>query len=120
MKKNLFFSIAVIFAIHYLRKTNPVPVLLTFPMMAQFWLGQIDALVALGLAMVMGYLGDLTDEDLMKRPIEGTNHIKWQLGHLIAAEHQMIEGVAPGSMPPLPEGFAEKHKKDTQNCGRKT
>lgn len=63
--------------------------------------------------VVMGYLGDLSDEDLMKRPVEGTNHIKWQLGHLIAAEHQMIASIAPDAMPPLPDGFAEKHKKDT-------
>lgn len=52
------FTISVLFVIQYIRKTNPLPILLTFPMMAQFWLGQIDALVALGLAMVMGYLGN--------------------------------------------------------------
>lgn len=59
------------------------------------------------------YLDDLTDEELLVRPTAGANHIAWQLGHLIKAENGMINAVCPGSMPPLPEGFAEKHKKET-------
>ena len=59
------------------------------------------------------YLSDLTDEEMMHRPHSGCNHIKWQMGHLIASEHQMIDGVAPGSMPALPEGFADKYGKET-------
>jgi hypothetical protein len=58
-----------------------------------------------------GYLSDLTDEQLMVRPVPGTNHIAWQLGHLLSAEHMFIEGICPGVMPPLPAGFAEKHNK---------
>ncbi len=61
----------------------------------------------------MGYIDDMTDDELMKRPHEQCNHIKWQLGHLISSENQMIGGVAPGSMPALPEGFAEKYAKET-------
>ena len=60
-----------------------------------------------------GYLADLTDAELMKRPAPGCNHINWQLGHLIASEHQMTEKIAPGSMPPLPAGFAEKYAPGT-------
>jgi hypothetical protein len=60
-----------------------------------------------------GYLGDLTDEELMARPVEGCNHIAWQLGHLISSERHMVEAVCPGSSPELPEGFAEKHNKET-------
>jgi uncharacterized damage-inducible protein DinB len=63
--------------------------------------------------VVQAYLGDLTDEELLIRPVEGTNHIAWQLGHLVSSEHSVIEAVAPGKMPALPEGFAEKHKKQT-------
>lgn len=59
------------------------------------------------------YLEDLTDEEMMHRPHPDCNHIKWQMGHLIASENQMIEGVAPGSMPSLPAGFAEKYGKET-------
>ena len=59
------------------------------------------------------YLADLSDADLMLRVVPGINHIKWQLGHLIASEHKMLESMFPGSMPPLPAGFAEKHTKET-------
>lgn len=59
------------------------------------------------------YLADLSDEDMLQRPHPDCNHIKWQLGHLISSEHQMIRGVAPGSMPELPEGFAERYTKET-------
>jgi hypothetical protein len=61
----------------------------------------------------MAYVGDLDDTDLLRRPAPGCNHINWQLGHLIAAEHMMIDKVAPGSIPPLPSGFAEKYTKET-------
>src|SRR5579872_3994156 len=60
-----------------------------------------------------GYLGDLTDSELLLRPVPGANHIAWQLGHLIVAEHDMMEEAYPGSMPALPAGFAEKYTKDT-------
>lgn len=60
-----------------------------------------------------GYVADLSDADLLVRPVPGINHIAWQLGHLITAEHGMIEGCCPGTMPPLPAGFAERHAKET-------
>ncbi len=63
-------------------------------------------------SVVLGYLGDLTDEDLMRRPAPNANHIAWQLGHLIDAEHQLNNMVCPDSMPALPEGFAEQHSKE--------
>ena len=59
------------------------------------------------------YLDDLTDEEMMRRPAENCNHIKWQLGHLIASDHQMVNGCCEGAMPALPEGFAEKYSKET-------
>jgi hypothetical protein len=59
------------------------------------------------------YLTDLSDDELMKRPHPGCNHLKWQLGHLISSEHQMVSGLLPGAMPALPEGFAEKYSKET-------
>lgn len=61
----------------------------------------------------MSYLSDLSDADLLVRPVPGANHIAWQLGHLIVSEHQLMEAAFPGSMPKLPEGFAEKHSKET-------
>jgi hypothetical protein len=59
------------------------------------------------------YLEDLTDKEMMARPCPGCNHINWQVGHLISAEHGMIEQVLPGSMPELPAGFKEKYAKET-------
>lgn len=59
------------------------------------------------------YLGDLTDEEMMHRPAPGCNHIKWQVGHLIASENSMINQCIPGALPPLPDGFAEKYSKET-------
>ena len=50
---------------------------------------------------------------MLKRPAPGANHVAWQLGHLISAETRLVEAAKPGSMPPLPEGFAERHSKDT-------
>ena len=68
--------------------------------------------IDMGKMVCMGYLGDLTDAEMMKRPSAGCNHITWQVGHLITSEHDMIEKVAPGSMPKLPAGFAEKYTKE--------
>ena len=73
----------------------------------------IQISIDMGKMVSMSYLSDLTDAELMKRPCAGCNHIKWQIGHLIISEHSMIEGIAPGSMPKLPEGFASKYSKET-------
>ncbi len=63
--------------------------------------------------VVNAYLDDLEDKDLLLRPVETANHIAWQLGHLIAAENKMTNAICPGSMPDLPEGFAERYTKET-------
>ena len=59
------------------------------------------------------YLKDLSDADLLVRPVSGANHIAWQLGHLINAEAnlaKMIPGTTPAEIPP---GFAEKYTSET-------
>jgi hypothetical protein len=66
----------------------------------------------------MGYLGDLTDEEMMKRPCAGCNHIIWQIGHLIASECDMVKKIAPDSMPDLPAGFAEKYTSETSKSDK--
>ena len=63
-------------------------------------------------AILNAYLGDLTDSDLLIRPVPGQNHIAWQMGHLISSERSMVEGIRPGSCPALPEGFDEAHNRD--------
>ena len=62
--------------------------------------------------VAMAYLGDMTDEELMMRPHVSCNHVNWQVGHLIAAEHEMMSNIAPGAMPDVPEGFAAKYSKE--------
>src|SRR4051794_30444684 len=58
------------------------------------------------------YLGDLTDEELLLRPVPGQNHIAWQLGHLLSSERHFVELVKRGSCPALPAGFDEAHNKE--------
>jgi hypothetical protein len=63
--------------------------------------------------MVGWYLSDLSDADLLVRPVPAANHIAWQLGHLIDAELHMLVPVLPGAKwPALPAGFSEKHNKE--------
>jgi len=58
------------------------------------------------------YLDDISAEEMFVQPVPEANHIAWQLGHLIASERHLVEAAAPGSMPALPEGFAERHRRD--------
>lgn len=57
------------------------------------------------------YLGDLSDADLLIRPVPNSNHIAWQLGHLITSECEMISKLGH-RMPELPAGFAAAHNKE--------
>lgn len=63
------------------------------------------------------YLSDLDEDALLARPVPNANHIAWQVGHLINAEAHMIrEQIPDAEMPALPEGFGEKHVKETATC----
>jgi hypothetical protein len=60
--------------------------------------------------MVPMYLSDLSDADLLVRPVPGANTIAWQMGHLIVSEAEIMSKVVPGATSPqLPAGFAEAH-----------
>jgi hypothetical protein len=72
----------------------------------------IQQTFGMGDALVNAYLGDLSDADLLLRPVEGQNHIAWQLGHLIDSERMMVDGIKPGASPTLPAGFSEAHNRD--------
>jgi uncharacterized damage-inducible protein DinB len=63
--------------------------------------------------ILQSYLSDLSDADLLVRPVPQANHIAWQLGHLISAENTMVNSIAPGACPDLPAGFADQHNKST-------
>jgi hypothetical protein len=60
------------------------------------------------------YLGDMSDADLLVRPVPNANHIAWQMGHLITSESSLLKDYfPPGTYPELPSGFAERHNKST-------
>lgn len=57
-------------------------------------------------------LGDLSDADLLVRPVPGANCIAWQLGHVIESEKQLLEAYLPAAKyPALPAGWSEQHSK---------
>jgi hypothetical protein len=61
------------------------------------------------------FLGDLSDADLVVRPVPGANHIAWQMGHLIQSEQSIIGADVPTARyPELPAGFADRHNKESQ------
>ncbi len=63
--------------------------------------------------MIEWIISDLSDADLLIRPVPEANHFAWQLGHLIAAERDiLLEQLPSATMPELPAGFAEAHNKD--------
>lgn len=72
----------------------------------------IAATMDISLMVLKQYISDLSDAELLTRPGKGCNHIAWQLGHLIASECGLLEGICPGAAPALPEDFKAKHGKD--------
>lgn len=62
--------------------------------------------------VLTAYVNDMTDENLLVRSVPGCNHVAWQLGHLISSANGMLEGVGAQTIE-LPEGFADKHNKET-------
>jgi uncharacterized damage-inducible protein DinB len=59
------------------------------------------------------YLGDLSDADILVRPVPGANHIAWQLGHLIESEGGLLKEYTKGTYPELPAGFGKLHSRET-------
>lgn len=63
------------------------------------------------------FLGDLSDADLLVRPVAGANHVAWQMGHLIQSERGLVLAQLPDTKyPDLPAGFTDKH---TMECNKK-
>jgi uncharacterized damage-inducible protein DinB len=59
------------------------------------------------------YVSDLSDADLLVRPVPGANTIAWQLGHLIAAEAYLVRQALPeAAYPELPAGFDQAYGKE--------
>jgi hypothetical protein len=62
------------------------------------------------------YLGDLSDSDLLVRPVPGANHIAWQIGHVIASEQRLAASIPGAAYPELPAGFADQHGPKNSNA----
>jgi hypothetical protein len=58
------------------------------------------------------YVDDLTDAEFFVRSVPGTNHVAWQLGHMIGGVRKML-GAIGCEAPALPSGFAEAYTKET-------
>jgi hypothetical protein len=63
--------------------------------------------------MLNQYLADLSDADLLVRPVPNANHTAWQLGHLIGSEPYLLSQVPGMAYPELPAGFQEQHDNKT-------
>src|SRR5437879_8295358 len=63
--------------------------------------------------MIGWYLGDLSDADLLVRPVPAANHIAWQLGHLIDSESHLLGQLPGAAYPKLPTGWSDQHGKNT-------
>jgi hypothetical protein len=61
--------------------------------------------------VMSSYLKDLTDDDLLVRPVEGAHNAAWQLGHLICSESQMIGGIRPQAQKLVSDDFTRRHDK---------
>jgi hypothetical protein len=59
------------------------------------------------------YLSDLSDADLLVRPVPEANHLAWQLGHLIVGEVMLGKDVPGTKYAELPPDFAEKYTAET-------
>ena len=71
------------------------------------------------LSLLNMHLGDMSDADLLVRPVPNANHANWQLGHLAVAETNMLT-MCGIPMPPLPTGVAEKYSKEASKSDNST
>ncbi len=63
--------------------------------------------------MLQMAIADLSDADLLQRPVPTANNAIWQLGHLIASEAFMVNAAAGKTLIELPAGFTERFNRDT-------
>lgn len=71
--------------------------------------------IEMGHFVTRAYVEDLTDAELLVRSVPGSNHIAWQLGHMIGSIRGMLAELGRET-PALPDGFEAAYKKDTAAC----
>jgi hypothetical protein len=57
------------------------------------------------------YIGDFSDADLLVRPAPGSNHVAWQLGHMIGGVRVFLAALGRDA-PALPDGFQSAHSRE--------
>lgn len=72
----------------------------------------MNQVIGFGQFLTRQYVEDLSDADLLVRSVPGSNHIAWQLGHLLTS-NKMIIGALGQSVPELPAGFEDAYKEET-------
>jgi hypothetical protein len=72
----------------------------------------LKEVVEFGHIVIKYYVSDLTDAELLVRSVPGSNHIAWQMGHMIGSTHHMLKGLGHAA-PDLPAGFAEAYTAET-------
>lgn len=56
------------------------------------------------------FVSDLSDDDILVRPVPGANHIAWQLGNIIGGDIFLVNAELPDvKYPEIPAGFVELH-----------
>jgi hypothetical protein len=56
------------------------------------------------------FVDDMTDADLLVRPVPAANHIAWQIGNVIVGDKYLVaEQLSQTAYPELPAGFMELH-----------
>jgi hypothetical protein len=61
--------------------------------------------------MLKWFIDDLSDADLLVRPVPNANHAAWQIGNVIGGDiHLLKDQEIPGAVfPELPDGFMDQH-----------
>lgn len=72
----------------------------------------LRGVVEFGHMVTSAYVNDLTDAELLVRSTPGSNHIAWQMGHMISSTHHMLKGLGHAA-PDLPPGFDAAYTAET-------
>jgi len=64
--------------------------------------------------VVLAYIDDLTDDELLTRPGTGCNHLAWQLGHVLASGYSLLNLIKEGSVK-TPFDLEGKYTKETSS-----
>jgi hypothetical protein len=72
----------------------------------------IHRLIDFGDFLIVAYVDDLGEADLVVRSVPGANHAAWQLGHLIVGTRRHVADLGH-PVPELPAGFEAAHCRET-------